>query len=140
MLALVIALTYGVKVKKSRGYFHSFLGLYYLCTSKFLGMYAVVDIAGDQLKVQKDSKVYVNRLNQEEGASVEFDQVLLVDDNGKVKVGTPNVKNAKVKAKVVEHLKADKKTIYKKKRRTGYQLKKGHRQPLTELQIEDIEK
>ncbi len=103
-------------------------------------MYAVVDIAGDQLKVQKDSKVYVNRLNQEEGASVEFDQVLLVDDNGKVSVGTPNVKNAKVKAKVVEHLKADKKIIYKKKRRTGYQLKKGHRQPLTELQIEDIKK
>src|SRR6056297_1938895 len=102
-------------------------------------MYAIVDIAGFQYKVEKDKKYYVSRLQEKEGKSVEFDKVLLLDDNGKVKVGAPNVKDAKVSAKVIAHVKDDKKIVYKKKRRKRYQVKNGHRQPLTQIQIEKIE-
>ncbi len=101
-------------------------------------MYAIVDIAGFQYKVEKDKKYFVNRLSQNEGEQVEFDNVLLVDNDGDVKVGKPNVEGAKVSAKVVSHDKADKRTIFKKKRRKGYQNKNGHRQPVTQIQIEDI--
>jgi large subunit ribosomal protein L21 len=101
-------------------------------------MYAIVEIAGQQFKVQKDSKVYVHRLEGEEGAKVEFDKVLLLDDNGKVQVGTPAVQGAKVSAKILSHLKGDKVIVFKKKRRKGYQKKNGHRQFLTQIQIEDI--
>lgn len=101
-------------------------------------MYAIVDIAGFQYKVEKNKKYFVNRLNQEEGSQVDFDQVLLVDNDGEVQVGKPTIDGAKVSAKVVSHPKADKKIIFKKKRRKGYQVKKGHRQPLTQIQIEDI--
>jgi len=101
-------------------------------------MYAIVEIAGQQFKVQKDSKVYVHRLEAEEGAKVEFDKVLLLDDNGKVQVGTPAVQGAKVSAKILSHLKGDKVIVFKKKRRKGYQKKNGHRQFLTQIQIEDI--
>jgi large subunit ribosomal protein L21 len=101
-------------------------------------MYAIIDIAGQQLKVEKDKKFYVNRLEGEEGAELDFDKVLLIDDDGKVKVGTPNVKNAVVKAKIVTHLKGDKVLVFKKKRRKGYQKMNGHRQQLTQIQIEDI--
>jgi len=101
-------------------------------------MYAIVEIAGQQFKVQKDSKIYVHRLEDEEGAQVEFDKVLLLDDNGKVQVGTPAVQGAKVSAKILSHLKGDKVIVFKKKRRKGYQKKNGHRQFLTQIQIEDI--
>ena len=101
-------------------------------------MYAIVDIAGKQFKVQKDQKLYVHRLQAEEGKNVEFDQVLLVDDEGKVKVGTPSLKGASVKAKVLQHLKGDKVIVFKKKRRKGYKVKNGHRQFLTQIQIETI--
>ena len=101
-------------------------------------MYAIVDIAGKQFKVQKDQKLYVHRLNAEEGKSVEFDQVLLVDTEGKVNVGTPTVKGASVKAKVLEHMKGDKVIVFKKKRRKGYRVRNGHRQYLTQIQIENI--
>ncbi|MFO7939459.1 MAG: 50S ribosomal protein L21 [Bacteroidales bacterium] len=101
-------------------------------------MYAIVEIAGQQFKVQKDSKIYVHRLEDEEGAQVEFDKVLLLDDNGKVQVGTPAVQGAKVSAKILSHLKGDKVIVFKKKRRKGYQKKNGHRQCLTQIQIEDI--
>lgn len=101
-------------------------------------MYAIVDIAGQQFKVEKESKLYVNRLEGEEGAEVDFDKVLLIDNDGKVKVGTPNVKNAVVKAKILSHLKGDKVLVFKKKRRKGYQKLNGHRQLLTRIQIEDI--
>ncbi|MBR9859560.1 50S ribosomal protein L21 [bacterium] len=101
-------------------------------------MYAIVDIAGKQFKVQKDQKLYVHRLQAEEGKSVEFDQVLLVDDSGSVKVGTPSVKGASVKAKVLEHMKGDKVIVFKKKRRKGYRVRNGHRQYLTQIQIESI--
>ena len=101
-------------------------------------MYAIVEIAGHQIKVEKDKKIYVNRLEGEEGTELELDKVLLVDNDGKVKVGTPSVKNAFVKAKIVAHLKGDKVLVFKKKRRKGYQKLNGHRQYLTQIQIEDI--
>ncbi|GIR50344.1 MAG: hypothetical protein CM15mP59_0860 [Flavobacteriaceae bacterium] len=101
-------------------------------------MYAIVDIAGQQFKVAKDQKVYVHRLDAKTGTKVSFDQVLLLDDGGKVTVGAPAIANASVEAKVVKHLKDDKVIVFKKKRRKGYRVKNGHRQPLTEIVIESI--
>ncbi len=101
-------------------------------------MHAIVEIAGQQFKVEKDRKLYVHRLSAEEGSNVEFDSVLLVDAEGKVAVGTPTVEGAKVTAKVLSHLKGDKVIVFKKKRRKGYQKKNGHRQYLTQIQIENI--
>ena len=101
-------------------------------------MYAVVEIQGSQFKVSKNQKLYVNRLKGEEGTKVSFDNVLLVDDDGKVKVGMPNVLGAVVEAKIISHQKDDKVIVFKKKRRKGYKVKNGHRQLLTELLIEKI--
>jgi large subunit ribosomal protein L21 len=101
-------------------------------------MYAIVDIAGQQFKVQKDMKLYVHRLEGEEGASLSFPEVLLLDQNGSVSVGTPHVNGASVTAKILNHLKGDKVLVFKKKRRKGYQKLNGHRQYLTEIQIENI--
>ena len=101
-------------------------------------MYAIVEIAGQQFKVEKDQKVFVHRLDGEEGAQVSFDQVLLVDNDGKVKVGVPTVKDAKVSAKILAHVRADKILVFKKKRRKGYQKMSGHRQDLTQIQVEEI--
>lgn len=101
-------------------------------------MYAIVEIQGQQFKVEKDCKLYVHRMTAEEGAEVEFDNVLLVEDGENVKVGTPKVEGAKVKAKVLSHLKADKVIIFKKRRRKTYQKMNGHRQCLTQIQVEEI--
>ncbi len=101
-------------------------------------MYAIVEIAGQQFKVQKDRKVFVHRLANNEGETLEFDNVLLIDNNGDVKVGAPLVSGAKVSAKVVSHLRGDKVLVFKKKRRKGYQKLNGHRQDLTEILIQDI--
>ncbi|MCF8357770.1 MAG: 50S ribosomal protein L21 [Prolixibacteraceae bacterium] len=101
-------------------------------------MFAIIDFGGTQYKVEKDTKLYVNRLETEEGESFDIEKVLLVDNDGKVKVGTPVVKGAKVTAKVLEHLKGDKVIVFKKKRRKGYRVKNGHRQFLTQIQIEEI--
>lgn len=101
-------------------------------------MYAIVDIAGKQFKVQKDQKLFVHRLGADTGKSVNFDNVMLVDDAGKVSVGTPSIKGASVTAKVLDHLKGDKVIVFKKKRRKGYKVKNGHRQYLTQIQIESI--
>ncbi len=101
-------------------------------------MYAIVDIAGQQLKVEKNQKVYVHRLDAEEGSQITFDKVLLIDNDGKITVGAPLVSNTIVSAKVVGHLKGDKVLVFKKKRRKGYQKMNGHRQYLTELMIEEI--
>jgi len=105
---------------------------------KIRTMYAIVDIAGFQYKVSKDKKLYVSRLKGEEGSDIEFDQVLLIDNEGDVKVGKPTVDGAKVSAKILSHVKDDKKIVFKKKRRKGYQVKKGHRQSLTQIQVENI--
>ncbi len=101
-------------------------------------MYAVVDIAGQQFKVEKDNFVYTHRLEGEEGSKVEFDRVLLTDNDGNVSVGTPLVKGAKVTGKIVSHLQDDKVIVFKKKRRKGYRKKNGHRQALTKVLIESI--
>jgi large subunit ribosomal protein L21 len=101
-------------------------------------MYAIVDIAGQQFKVEKDSKVFAHRLEGKEGSKVTFDKVLLLDDNGKVSVGAPTISGATVSAKIVSHVKDDKVIVFKKKRRKGYQKQNGHRQSLTELLIEGI--
>ncbi|NOZ46759.1 MAG: 50S ribosomal protein L21 [Chlorobi bacterium] len=101
-------------------------------------MYAIVDIAGQQFKVEKDSKLYVQKLNAKEGTKVEFDKVLLIDNDGKVKVGKPVIKGAKVSGKVLTHLRGDKVKVFKKKRRKGYKVLNGHRQYLTQVEIEEI--
>ena len=101
-------------------------------------MYAIVEIAGHQFKVEKDQKVFVNRLQTEEGKKVTFDNVLLLADGSKVTVGAPAIDGAQVGAKVLKHLKGDKVIVFKKKRRKGYRVKNGHRQSLTEIQIESI--
>jgi len=101
-------------------------------------MYAVVEIQGSQFKVSKNQKLYVNRLKEKEGTKVSFENVLLVDDDGKVNVGMPKVSGAVVEAKILSHQKDDKVIVFKKKRRKGYKVKNGHRQLLTELLIEKI--
>lgn len=98
-------------------------------------MYAIVDIAGKQFRVQQDDKLYVPRLKAEVGDSLTFDRVLLVSDNGSVSVGTPVVEGATVEATVLNHVKADKVIVFKKKRRKGYRVKNGHRQPYTQISI-----
>lgn len=101
-------------------------------------MYAIVDIAGQQFKVEAGKQIFVNRQAAEVGSALSFDKVLLLVGEGDVKVGAPYVEGAAVKATVIEHCKADKVIIFKKKRRKGYQKKNGHRQYLTKLQIEGI--
>lgn len=101
-------------------------------------MYAIIDFGGTQYKVEKDKKLFVNRVETAEGESFDIDRVLLIDDNGAVKVGTPVVEGAKVTVKVLEHLKGEKVIVFKKKRRKGYRVKNGHRQYLTQIQIEEI--
>ncbi|MDR1792051.1 MAG: 50S ribosomal protein L21 [Bacteroidales bacterium] len=101
-------------------------------------MYAIVEIAGQQFKVEKDQKIFVHRLKAEEGNKVDFDSVMLTSVDEKVNVGTPYLSGAKVTATVLSHLKGDKVLVFKKKRRKGYQKMNGHRQYLTQIQIDDI--
>ena len=101
-------------------------------------MYAIVEIAGQQFKVSKDLKVYVHRLTNEEGSTVSFDKVYLLDDNGTITIGAPAIEGASVEAKVLQHLKGDKVIVFKKKRRKGYKKRNGHRQYLTQIVIESI--
>ncbi len=100
-------------------------------------MYAIVEMVGQQFKVAKDQKVFVHRLQGEEGSKVTFDNVLLLD-NGTVTIGAPTIEGAAVTAKILSHLKGDKVIVFKKKRRKGYRVKNGHRQSFTEIQIESI--
>ncbi|MBN2747217.1 MAG: 50S ribosomal protein L21 [Bacteroidales bacterium] len=102
-------------------------------------MYAIVEIAGQQFKVEKDQSIFVHRLEGEEGSNVEFEKVLLIEDGSKINVGTPVVEGAKVSAKILNHLKGDKVIVFKKKRRKGYRKKNGHRQYMTKIQIENIQ-
>ena len=106
---------------------------------KFYFMYAIVDIAGSQFKVEAGNEIFVPRLPQAKDAEVEFDKVLLVDVEGKVKVGAPYVKGAVVKATVIaDDVKADKVIVFKKIRRKGFQKLNGHRQKLTKIKINEI--
>lgn len=101
-------------------------------------MYAIVEIAGQQFKVVKDQQIFVHRLPEIEGANIEFEKVMLIENEGKVNVGTPLVQGAKVSATVLNHLKGDKVLVFKKKRRKGYQKLNGHRQYLTKIKIDTI--
>ena len=101
-------------------------------------MYAIVEIAGKQFKVEKDQKLYVHRLKEDEGKKVTFDNVLMIDNKDKVSFGSPMISGAQVGAKILKHLKSDKVIVFKKKRRKGYRVKNGHRQLLTQIQISDI--
>lgn len=101
-------------------------------------MLAVVNIQGAQFKVEQGQRLYVNRIAQETGETVSFDEVMLLDNDGQVTVGKPFIEGASVTAKVLDHLKDDKIIVFKKKRRKGYKVKNGHRQALSQIEIESI--
>jgi len=101
-------------------------------------MYAIVDISGKQFKVEKDQYIYAPKMEGESGSGITLDKVLLIDNDGKVEVGSPTVSGAKVSGKILEHVKGDKVIVFKKKRRKGYAVKNGHRQQYTKLLIENI--
>jgi large subunit ribosomal protein L21 len=102
-------------------------------------MYAIVDIAGQQFKVEKEQKLFVHRLPGDEDSNVSFDSVLLIDDGSKVTLGRPLIDGASVSARILSHVKGDKVLVFKKKRRKGYQTLNGHRQLFTHIQIEKIQ-
>ena len=101
-------------------------------------MYAIVEIAGQQFKVEAGKKIFVHRLDAETGKDLEFDKVLLVEDDGMVVVGEPVIDNFIVAAQVVEHVRGDKVIVFKKKRKKGYRVKNGHRQNFTQIEITGI--
>ena len=101
-------------------------------------MYAIVEIAGKQYKVQKDDLLYIPKREEDEKKKLTFDRVLLVSDGKKVKVGTPTVEGATVKATVLQHVKADKVLVFKKKRRKRYKVKRGHRQAYTQIHVNSV--
>lgn len=101
-------------------------------------MYAIVEIAGQQFKVQKDQKIFVHRLDAEVGSKLDFDKVLLVDNGGKITLGAPAIEGAKVTAEVTAHVKGDKVIVFRKNRRKGYRKKNGHRQSFTSITISAI--
>jgi large subunit ribosomal protein L21 len=101
-------------------------------------MFAIVEIAGQQFKVEEGQEIFVHRLNADEGSNLSFDKVLLVDNGGSVQVGTPSVGGAAVNATVLKHVKGDKVIVFKKKRRKGYKKKNGHRQCFTQIKIDGI--
>jgi large subunit ribosomal protein L21 len=101
-------------------------------------MYAIVEIAGQQFKVEAGKKIFVHRLEDKEGTNIEFDRVLLIEDEGKVTVGEPTIKNAVIEGKILDHMRGDKIIIFKKKRKKGYRIKNGHRQNFTQVEIISI--
>ncbi|MDG2341579.1 MAG: 50S ribosomal protein L21 [Cytophagales bacterium] len=101
-------------------------------------MYAIVEISGKQFKVEKNKFIYTDKVEPKSGKKVEFDNVLLISDKGKIKLGKPTVKGSKVTGEVLSQLKDDKVIVFKKKRRKGYKVKNGHRQLMTKILIKDI--
>lgn len=101
-------------------------------------MYVIVDIQGQQMKVEKDQKLFVHRINAENGSKVEFEKVLLVDNGGTVTVGTPTVEGAKVVVEIVSQAKGDKVLVFHKKRRKGHRKLNGHRQQFSEVIVKEI--
>jgi large subunit ribosomal protein L21 len=101
-------------------------------------MYAILDVNNRQYKVKQGQEIYVDLQAAEIGANLTFDKVLLADNDGNVRVGTPTLPNAKVSAQVLSHVKGDKVIVFKKKRRKGYRVKNGHRQQFTKIRIDDI--
>jgi large subunit ribosomal protein L21 len=102
-------------------------------------MYAIVEIAGQQFKVEHGKKIFVHRLEFEEGKEVEFDKVLLIEDEGKITIGEPTIKDAVIGGKILDNqVRGDKVIVFKKKRKKGYRVKNGHRQNFTEVEIISI--
>ena len=101
-------------------------------------MYAIVEIAGQQFKVQKDQKIYVHRLDAKAGDKIEFDRVLMSGDGDKITIGAPAISGALIKAEVIDHVKGDKIIVFRKKRRKGYKKRNGHRQSFTSIKITGI--
>jgi large subunit ribosomal protein L21 len=101
-------------------------------------MYAIVEIAGQQFKVEEGKNIFVHRLEVENEEKVEFDQVLLIEDEGKIIIGEPTIKDALVEGKVLEQVRGDKVIVFKKKRKKGYRIRNGHRQYFTQVQIVSI--
>ena len=102
-------------------------------------MYAIVEIAGQQFKVENGKKIFVHRLEFEEGKEVEFDKVLLIEDEGKITIGEPTIKDAVVGGKILDNsVRGDKLIVFKKKRKKGYRVKNGHRQNFTQVEIISI--
>ena len=101
-------------------------------------MYAIVDIAGQQMKVEKDEKIFIHLLEGDTGAPVHFNRVLLIDNDKDILVGDPLLSDALITGKILSHVKGDKIKVFKKKRRKGFKVMKGHRQFFTEVQIEEI--
>jgi large subunit ribosomal protein L21 len=101
-------------------------------------MYAIVEIAGQQFKVEAGKKIFVHRLEAEEGKDVEFDQVLLLEEDGKITIGEPTIEGARIEGKVLDHMRGDKVIVFKKKRKKGYRIKNGHRQNFTQVEIVSI--
>lgn len=100
-------------------------------------MYAVLNIKGQQFKVQEGSEIFIHRLNEEQGAEIAFDEVMLIHNDDKVEIGTPFLKT-KVNATVLDHVQGDKVVVFKKKRRKGYRVKRGHRQQFTRIKVDSI--
>jgi large subunit ribosomal protein L21 len=101
-------------------------------------MYVIVDIQGQQMKVEKDQTLFVHRINAENGSQVEFEKVLLVDKDGAVTVGAPTVEGAKVVLEVISQAKGDKVLVFHKKRRKGHRKLNGHRQQFSEVIVKEI--
>ena len=101
-------------------------------------MYVIVDIQGQQFKVQQDQKLFVHRINADQGAEVEFEKVMLVDNEGAITVGSPVIEGAKVVVEILSHVKGDKFLIFKKKRRKGYRKLNGHRQQFSQVRVKEI--
>jgi large subunit ribosomal protein L21 len=101
-------------------------------------MYAIVEIAGQQFKVEEGKKIFVHRLKAEDGKPIDFDRVLLIEEEGKITIGEPVIKDAKVEGKVVNQVRGDKVIVFKKKRKKGYRIKNGHRQNFTQVEIVSI--
>lgn len=101
-------------------------------------MFAIVSIAGQQFKVEEGQQIFVHRLAANEGDSVSFSTVHLIDNDGKVSIGEPDIKGASVKASVLGHVQGDKVVVFHKNRRKGYRKKNGHRQQFTKIKIENI--
>lgn len=101
-------------------------------------MYAVVEIAGQQFRVNPSEKLYVPKLEGDVDSVVKFDKVLLLSNDKEIKVGNPVIKGSAVTAKVLGHVKDDKVIVFKKKRRKGYRVKRGHRQQYTQIEITSI--
>ena len=102
-------------------------------------MFAIVSIAGQQFKVEEGQQIFVHRLAAQEGDSVSFDAVHLIENDGRVTIGVPNIGGASIKASVLSHVKGDKVIVFHKKRRKGYRKKNGHRQSFTKIKIESIQ-